>query len=123
MMGTLYLAALRAGEEMAHTLGDNAAADEYRRIFDLGRRNMDTELWNGEFYVQKVRNPLPGESIRNNYDQKVWDSTRPDEDQPRYQYGAGCLADQMLGQWIAHVVGLGYLLPEEHLFDKEQKSS
>jgi hypothetical protein len=34
---------------------------------------------------------------------------------PRYQYGSGCLADHLLGQWFAHVVGLGYLLPEEHV--------
>ena len=31
--------------------------------------------------------------------------------EPRYQYGPGCLSDQLLGQWFAHVVGLGYLLP------------
>jgi hypothetical protein len=48
-------------------------------------------LWNGEFYVQKT----PG-----------------DVDEHRYQYGAGCLSDQMLGQWFAHVLGLGYLLPQ-----------
>src|SRR4029453_5221615 len=32
-----------------------------------------------------------------------------------YQYGDGCLSDQMLGQWFAAVVGLGYLLPREHV--------
>jgi hypothetical protein len=36
----------------------------------------------------------------------------PGEPQPRYQYGPGCLADQLFGQWFAHVVGLGYLLPD-----------
>jgi non-lysosomal glucosylceramidase len=115
MMGTLYLAALRAGEEMARVMGDGAAADEYRRVFELGRSKMDADLWNGEFYVQKVRNPLPGESIRNNYTQKLVDPMQPDEDQPRYQYGPGCLSDQMLGQWFAHVLGLGYVLPEGHV--------
>jgi hypothetical protein len=40
---------------------------------------------------------------------------REGEPEPRYQYGPGCLADQLLGQWLAHVVGLGYLLPEEHV--------
>lgn len=29
---------------------------------------------------------------------------------PKYQYGEGCLSDQLLGQWEAHVHGLGYLL-------------
>jgi hypothetical protein len=35
--------------------------------------------------------------------------------EPRYQYGEGCLADQLLGQWFARVVGLGDLLPPEQL--------
>jgi hypothetical protein len=28
---------------------------------------------------------------------------------PKYQYGLGCLSDQLLGQWEAHCYGLGYL--------------
>src|SRR4029077_13805857 len=31
---------------------------------------------------------------------------------PDYQMGDGCLVDQLLGQYIAHVCGLGYLLDE-----------
>ena len=38
-----------------------------------------------------------------------------DIDEYRYQYGAGCLADQVLGQLLAHVAGLGYILPEAHV--------
>ena len=33
----------------------------------------------------------------------------------KYQVGAGCLSDQLLGQWMAHVTGLGHVLPEEHV--------
>ena len=29
---------------------------------------------------------------------------------PKYQYGDGCLSDQLIGQWEAHVCGLGYVL-------------
>ena len=50
-------------------------------------------LWGGEFYVQKV------DSL-NEY---------------RYQYGNGCLSDQILGQTLAHLTGLGYVLPKEHV--------
>ena len=37
MCGSMYLAALRAGEAMARYLGDEPAADEYRRVFERGR--------------------------------------------------------------------------------------
>src|SRR5690606_23458812 len=29
---------------------------------------------------------------------------------PKYQYGDGCLADQLLGQYIAQNAGLGYIV-------------
>ena len=115
MMGTLYLAALRAAEEMARVLGEVEQADEYRRIYESGRRKMDSELWNGEYYIQKVRYPQPGESVRDRYPQRHPTPLREGEPEPRYQYGPGCLSDQMLGQWFAHVVGLGHVLPEEHV--------
>jgi hypothetical protein len=35
--------------------------------------------------------------------------------EPKYQYGEGCLSDQLLGQWAAHVAGLGYLLDESRV--------
>jgi hypothetical protein len=33
----------------------------------------------------------------------------------RYQYGPGCLSDQLLGAWFGAVVGLDDLLPPEHV--------
>ncbi|MBM3290327.1 MAG: hypothetical protein FJY92_09265, partial [Candidatus Hydrogenedentes bacterium] len=30
-------------------------------------------------------------------------------------YGPGCFSDQLLGQWWAHVLGLGYVLPRERV--------
>lgn len=115
MMGTLYLGALRAAEDMAHYLGESDAAGVYRSVFESGRARLDASLWRDEFYVQQVRNPLPGESLREHYAQHLPPAVRPGEDQPRYQYGPGCLSDQMLGQWFAHVAGLGYLLPEQRV--------
>ncbi len=94
MMGTLYLGALAAGARMGEYLGD-PAAQTYSKLYEQGRALLDKELWNGEYYVQRV-----------------------DESQPkasRYQYGEGCLSDQLLGQWFAEVVGLGELLPHDHV--------
>jgi uncharacterized protein (DUF608 family) len=93
MMGSLYLGALKAMAEMAAALGEQAKADEYRAIFEQGSARYDRELWNGEYYIQK-------------YDHV---------ESPPYQYGDGCLIDQLLGQWFADVVGLGDLFPADHV--------
>ena len=34
---------------------------------------------------------------------------------PELQLGAGCLVDQLVGQFMAHVCGLGYLVDPEHI--------
>ncbi len=93
MMGSFYLGALRAGEEMARHLGEAEAANAYRHVYESGRKRIDDELYNGEYYRQ------------------VYDP----EAAPKYQYGEGCLSDQMIGQWFAHIVGLGYLLEPTHV--------
>lgn len=93
MLNSLFFAALKAGAEMATAMGDDAAALEYNRILRAGSKRMDALLWNGEYYIQKIDNM----------------------DDYKYQYGDGCLSDQLLGQMLAHVTGLGYILPEEHV--------
>jgi non-lysosomal glucosylceramidase len=92
-IGSMWLAALRAAEEMAEIQDDKAAAQRWRALFDRGNVRYDELLWNGEYYVQ-----LPDP-----------------EGSPENQFGEGCLADQLIGQWWAHQLELGYLLPEEHI--------
>ena len=91
MIGTFYLGALLAGSKMAEAVDDKESAKIFREIFEKGRQKFDNLLWNGEYYVQK-------------YDQVM---------EKKYQYGEGCLSDQLLGQWLAMVAGLGRFLPEE----------
>lgn len=104
MMGTLYLGALRAAEEMAHALGHDDLAVQYRTVYESGRKRHMELLWNGEFYEQIVLKP--GSNLAS--------GNLPDgsPDYPRYQHGRGCLSDHLLGQWFARVVGLGELLPD-----------
>jgi non-lysosomal glucosylceramidase len=90
MVGSLYLGALRAAEAMATEVGDDAFAATCRRIFAAGRENSVRELFNGEYFIQLV-------DLRQH---------------PDWQYGDGCLSDQLFGQGWAHQVGLGYLYPE-----------
>jgi len=44
---------------------------------------------------------------------KIHDYSSPN--MPRYQLAKGCLVDQLVGQYMAHICGLGYLAPEEHI--------
>ena len=90
-VGSLYLAALRAAEEMAKEVGDTRFAEKVRDIFEKGRAASEARLWNGEYFIQDV-------------DLK---------EHPKFQYGMGCLADQLFGQGWAHQLGLGYLYDPE----------
>jgi uncharacterized protein (DUF608 family) len=107
MTGSFYLGALRAAEEMARFLGEEDQAKEYRRLFESGQAKMEAELFNGEFFEQQInRNAHQVAAV--DLSQSIGGQVAGD---PTYQYGPGCLADQMTGQWLAHVAGLG------HLFD------
>ncbi|MBN2506827.1 MAG: hypothetical protein JXQ71_09055 [Verrucomicrobia bacterium] len=88
-VGSLYLGALRAAEEMAREVGDAGFAAKCRAVFESGAKLSSRRLFNGEYFIQEV-------------DLKK---------HPEWQYADGCLADQMFGQGWAHQVGLGYLYP------------
>ncbi len=92
-VGSLYLAALRAGEAMATEMGEEGFAARCRRIYESGRRLTMETLWDGEYFIQLVDL----------------------EKHPKFQYGRGCLSDQLFGQNWAHQLGLGYLYPGEQV--------
>lgn len=92
-VGSLYLAALRAGEEMAREVGDEQFAERCRRIFQKGRELTLERLWNGEYFIHEVDL----------------------EKHPRDQYANGCLSDQVFGQGWAHHLGLGYIYPPDRV--------
>jgi non-lysosomal glucosylceramidase len=90
-LGTLYLAALSASQRMATIEGDGDAAKRYLRIREAGCKKQDQTLFNGEYYIQ-----IP-------------------DPKPQQDYGNGCHIDQVLGQWWAHQLGLGWLYPTGHV--------
>lgn len=92
-MGTLWLAALRAYEELALLAGDDDAAAEVRARFESGSRLYDELLFDGRHYIQ------------------VLDEGDPTD----FQWRTGVLSDQVIGQWWAHQLGLGHILPAEHV--------
>ncbi len=113
MMTTLYLGALKAGEKMALALGENDVAARYRSIWVSGVKNFET-MWNGQFYIQKTT-PVADIKPMPPYDQANWKERVVDNGQLKYQFGAGCLSDQMLGQYFADVLGLDIGLPKDHV--------
>jgi non-lysosomal glucosylceramidase len=111
MCGIYYLGALRAGEEMARAAGDTSSAQVYRKLFDQGSKWIDANLFNGEYYIQKVRG-FRADEIASNLRS---DMGSEDTENPQYQVGAGCLVDQLVGQYLADAGGLGALVSPDHI--------
>ena len=106
LCGIYYLGALRAAEEMAKAVGETDSAAEYQRLFLKGREWIDRNLFNGEYYVQQIR-PYEASQIANGLRSGMG---ADDPEHPEYQVGTGCLIDQLLGQYLADVCGLGPLV-------------
>ena len=110
MCTSFYLGALRAAVLMGAALGDPVPA--YAELLEKGRRRMETDLWNGEYFIQKVQwrnlragSPQDTKSMVGEYSPEA--RALLDEEGPKYQYGDGCLSDGVLGEWMAAVCGVG----------------
>ncbi len=103
-----YLGALRACAEMAQRMGDAVFADTCRALYERGRSWVMAHLFNGDYFEHQIRPPANPESIAPGLRVGMGANDLTD---PRYQLGAGCLVDQLVGQVFAHLCGLGYLTP------------
>ena len=105
-----YLAALKAGAEMARHLGENDFADELEDLFAKGKSWTDEHLFNGEYYHQIIdlKDGAPAEHFDTpNY----WNA---EHEELKYQVGEGCGIDQIIAQWHANLYGL------DDIFDPKQ---
>jgi len=107
-----YLGALKAASKMAGYLKDTEFQQTCSRLFENGSRWTDQHLFNGEFYIQQIK-PVPDitfiaaglksgmgtENLKN----------------PDFQIGEGCLVDQLVGQNMAWICGLGWLADSAHI--------
>ena len=87
----LYLAALAAAAAMADETGDHEFARQCRSILEMGRKNLVTQLFEGDYFINKV-DPKHLGAINS---------------------GTGCEIDQVFGQSWAFQVGLPRVLPAE----------
>lgn len=109
MHNSFYLSALEAFIRMSEYLGKEAAP--YKELFAKGKQFTETELFNGEYFIQKIRwkglqakDPTTEQSFGGAYSPEA--KALLEKEGPKYQYGAGCLSDGILGVWMALVSGL-----------------
>ena len=111
MCTSIYLGALSAMAEMARAAGQPDEAPFYEDLASKGAVYLDTELFNGEYFEQKVTY----EGWRDNsfanrtagVDEKSGEVDRLlKAEGPKYQYGAGCISDGVIGAWMAKIYGI-----------------
>ncbi len=111
-MGIWYLGALRSAEKMAAYLGDHKFASTCSKLYARGSKWIDSNLFNGEYYQQQVRPPKSESEVASSL--RVGMGAK-DPTHPEYQIGSGCLVDQLVGQYMAHICDLGYLVDRTHV--------
>jgi uncharacterized protein (DUF608 family) len=109
----LYLGALTAFITMCDAVGDDA--QPYRDLLAKGKHYMETELFNGEYFSQKVRweGLDAGHPVALARQEARWFVEYSEEAEalfakegPKYQYGSGCLSDGVFGLWLAKTCGI-----------------
>ncbi len=112
MCTSFYLGALSAITKMGTALGEDVST--YENLLESGAAFMENELWNGEYFIQKVtteglvaKDPveLAKGSWTVEYSPEALDLLK--KEGPKYQYGNGCISDGVLGCWIAQMCGVG----------------
>jgi uncharacterized protein (DUF608 family) len=111
----IYLGALRAMVLMGRTLGEDTAA--WAALAEKSKACLETKLYNDRWFFQHVRwKDLRAISPFEDPEQLKGVYTSPEaielgqREGPKYQYGTGCLSDQLLGQFEAHACGLGHIV-------------
>lgn len=98
-----YFAALKASAIMARTMNEPGFADTCEQVWSKGAKWVERELFNGSYFEHKITDPTTFQFIDPADKNKI----------PAFQLGPGCLVDQLAGQYMAHVCGLGYLVDKQ----------
>jgi hypothetical protein len=111
MCTSIYLGALCAMAQMAEALSQPGDAARYGDLAKRSAEFMDEQLFNGEYYLQKVEYlGLRDTSFANtvaHVDEKSSEMQQLlKREGPKYQYGSGCLSDGAIGEWMARTYGI-----------------
>jgi len=106
---SFYIGALHAITAMGKFLGLDMST--YEMLAEKGQAFMVNELYDGEYFFQKIQtkgltasDPATVKSYGGEYSIEAKELL--EKEGPKYQYGKGCLADGVLGAWIAGMCGL-----------------
>jgi uncharacterized protein (DUF608 family) len=118
MCTSIYLGALAAAVKMGGALGVDVS--EYDGLFARGVERTEAELFNGEYFIQKIEwknlkagDPTKMTGMVGEYSPEA--RALLEKEGPKYQYGTGCLADGVLGAWFALMCGVGQVLNREKI--------
>jgi len=110
MCTSFYVGALKAADLMGKGLGEPVPL--YAELFGKGVQRMEKDLFDGEYFIQKIqwqglraKDPTQVQSFGGGYSPEALELMK--KEGPKYQYGAGCLSDGVLGAWMALVCGVG----------------
>lgn len=120
MCTSIYLGALSAMAQMATAVGETSDATSYQNLAQKSAKFMDENLFNGDYYQQKVEyKGLRDQSFANsiaNVDEKSSEMQQLlKREGPKYQYGSGCLSDGVIGAWMARIYGIDTPLTEKNV--------
>ncbi len=120
-----YVAALKAAAELAVIMKDKKHAALFSELYEKGREYLNTELYNGRYFIQKVdvkdRSILypfvkteDKDDMQDEVNMSYWNE---ETQEVKYQIGEGSSVDQVLAQWHCDIIGLG------DVFDREKTLS
>jgi hypothetical protein len=106
MCASIYLGALTALAELLIDGGEPEEGRFYQVLAAKGATYLDRHLFNGEYYEQVVTTQGLRDASFSKLVAGFGDHSEPEDkllkDQgPKYQVGAGCLSDSVLGSWLA----------------------
>lgn len=107
MSMSFYLGALKAFCKLKEAMGEDF--DEYLKLFENGKKYLEEELYDGEYFYQKhIATPEDYKHYKNPEELALCS-----KEGPKYQYGTGCLSDGIIGVWLAELFGLSDIVDNE----------